>query len=235
MAWTNVLTKAGENLLASAFGATLNYTKVKAASGSVDVSLLADQTDVTNYIKDFSITGISVQGSTSVLNARLDNVGITAETQLTQVGIFANVNGGEEVLLIIYQTDTPSTIPPASVVPGYAFEPQYNITIANIASFTAVIDWNAYATVEQVQEMIAESGGGVVFSTTEPTGNWVMWLEDLGETDFPFDDDGTLTLLTAPYNTPGEFAVEYASGGAETVTNMTDNAQTAGDNDIVVS
>ena len=153
MAWTKTITKAGEALIASAFGATLNYTTVKAGAGSVTVSDLADQLDVTGYIKDLSIVSVSVNGSQSVLSARLNNIGITNETPLTQLGIFASINNEPEVLLVILQNDTPSMIPPQDIQPGYVFESQFNIAVSGIANFTALIDWNAYAKISDIKGM----------------------------------------------------------------------------------
>jgi hypothetical protein len=155
MAWTRTVTSVGEALIASAFGATLNYTTVKAGSGSVPVEELVDQTDVTDFIKNFAITAVSSSGSQSVLNARLDNSGILTETPLTQIGVFANINDEPEVLMIILQTDTPSTIPTQEAQPGYGFEPQFNLAISGIANFTANIDWNAFAKLSDIQNMTA--------------------------------------------------------------------------------
>ena len=151
MAWTRIVTKAGEALIASAFGATLNYTAVKAGSGSVPDADLADQIGITGFIKNLSIVSVNAVGSQSVLNARLDNTGITAETPLTQIGVFAQINNEPEVLLVILQTDTPSTIPTAAAQPGWIFEPQFNIAVSGVANFTAVIDWNAYAKISDIQ------------------------------------------------------------------------------------
>jgi hypothetical protein len=153
--WSRTVTTAGEALVASAFGATLNYTTVKAGSGSVPVGDLAEQDDVSGFIKNFSITGASSEGSQSVLNARLDNIGIMTETLLTQIGIFANINSEEEVLLVILQNDTPSTIPTNDSQPGYVFEPQFNIAVSGVANFTAKIDWNAYAKLSNIQNATA--------------------------------------------------------------------------------
>jgi hypothetical protein len=153
--WTRTVTTAGEALVASAFGATLNYTTVKAGSGSVPVEELVDQVDVSGFIKDFLITGVSSEGSQSILNARLDNIDITTETPLTQVGIFANINGEYEVLLVILQNDTPSTIPTHDSQPGYVFEPQFNIAVSGVANFTANIDWNSYAKLSDIQNATA--------------------------------------------------------------------------------
>ena len=153
MAWTRTITSAGEALIASAFGATLNYTTVKAGAGSVPVADLNLQTDVTDFFKDLSIVSVSAKGSQSVLSARLNNVGITAETPLTQLGIFASINNEPEVLLVILQNDTPSMIPPWDAQPGYVFEPQFNIAISGVANFTAIIDWNAYAKISDIQNI----------------------------------------------------------------------------------
>jgi len=154
MAWIKTLTDVGAVLIASAFGASINYTRVKFGNGSVAPGSLADQTDVTGYVKDISIISLSAVGSTSTIKTRLDNIGISAETPLTQIGLFASVNGGAETLLMIYQTDTPSTVPTPAEQPGWIFEPQLDVVINGAANFTATIDWGAYAQLSDIQDAV---------------------------------------------------------------------------------
>jgi hypothetical protein len=153
-AWTTVLTDKGAELIASALGGTLNYTMVKLGAGTVDEAELAQQTDVTDYVKDFDIVKLSAEGPVSTVNARINNVGLAENKLLAQIGLFASVEGEAEALLVIYQAKTPSTIPTVEEQPGWLFEAQLDLTVSNIANFTANINWGAYATLDEVRDAI---------------------------------------------------------------------------------
>jgi hypothetical protein len=154
MAWTQTITTAGLNLLADAFGRTLNISRVAAASGDVPNEQLTDQTDLTDWIKDLSILSISTSGNNSIIKARLTNIEITNPTLLSQMGVFAQLGEDEEVLLAIFQNDTPSTIPTPNQQQGYEFEPEFQIVHSNVANVTATIDWNAYASLADAQALV---------------------------------------------------------------------------------
>jgi hypothetical protein len=175
MAWTPILTTAGAALLASAFGGTLNYTRIKAGAGTVGPAELENQTDVTDYFADVSITSIDVSGVTSSVRGLFVNTEITAPTPLTQMGLFANVNNGDEALLMIYQNDSPMTIPASSQ--PWKYEPQLNVTAANIAKFTANIDWSAFATQADIKALQDEISALVGFHVEGPYPT----LDDVGE------------------------------------------------------
>jgi hypothetical protein len=194
MAWTSTLTDAGASLIASAFGATLNYTKLKLGAGSVDVTTLAEQTDVTDYVKDFDIVGLQNSGATSTINARLTNNGIAEETPLTQMGLFANINSNDEVLLMIYQTDTPSTIPTQEQQPGWVFEPQIDVIVSNVANFTANINWEAYAKISDIQAAADQLNATIAGVQTEVTAIT--------------SGSGGINTLNADENTPGSVAYQ---------------------------
>lgn len=85
-----------------------------------------------------------------------------------------------------------------------------------------------------IQERLSNASG-VVFSETRPAGEWMLWFQDLGEIP-GYPDDGQITVMmdTAPLDTEDEFVMTYDGGGSETILNMTDNPETAGDDDIII-
>jgi hypothetical protein len=151
--WNKITTAAGEALIASAAGRVFNYTRVAFGAGRVPVSRLAAQTSVSEYVKDFQIIGVSSSGNVSHLNARLDNRGIGQARSLSQIGLFANVGGGAEVLAIICQNDTPNNVPSESQQAGWVYEPQIDAVISGVAEITANINWNAFVTREELENM----------------------------------------------------------------------------------
>jgi hypothetical protein len=154
MAWTQTITAVGLNLLADAFGRNLNISRVACASGNVPVAQLPDQTDLTDWVKDMSILSISTSANNSIIKARLTNIGIANPELLSQMGVFAQLDSDPEVLLAIFQNDTPSTIPTPAQQAGYNFEPEIQIVHSNVANVTATIDWSAYASLSDAQALV---------------------------------------------------------------------------------
>jgi hypothetical protein len=86
----------------------------------------------------------------SHVNARLDNRGITQPQPLSQIGVFANVGGGAEVLVMLCQSDVPNTVPSESQQSRWVYEPQLDAVILGVAGFTANVNWDAFVTREEL-------------------------------------------------------------------------------------
>jgi hypothetical protein len=203
MAWQQTVTTAGLGLLAGAFGKTPNITRVALGSGSVLVSELQEQTDVTDFVKNLAITSITSSGSRSILRAQLTNAGLETPTMLTQLGVFAKLDDDAEVLLVIFQNDTPSTIPSPGQQAGYSFETEMQIAHANVASFTANIDWGAYASISQLNDSVnsavaeAMSVYGDLFGPAVPGPVSDFWTRAPGDGNKlrPLSLDGAKTAI----------------------------------------
>jgi hypothetical protein len=169
-----------------------------------------------------------------------DPTGLTESFWLKEYGIFALDSNGNEILLYYANLgEFPESV--ARWNGRNLVSKRYPVSISIVDDDTDVelaFPAHAFITSDYLESRLAASGGGVVFSADRPTGDWNLWLQDLGEADEvsnPFEDDGTLLLMTAPVSEPGEFIVEDEDGAEETVTNMTDNQETAGQEDIIAA
>ena len=156
--WNWAITNDGEALLASAPGEIFNFTRACCGSGHVGAEALKEQTNVSGFIKNLSITSVSSIGNISKLRLQLSNAGVTEEFSLYQIGIYGRVGTGVEKLLKIYEAETPDTIPTAIDSPGFAHDYLFNTTISDAASVTADIDVAAHVTVGQLEDLLDKNG-----------------------------------------------------------------------------
>lgn len=122
-----VITKAGNDELAAAIGSNLpiTFTRVVLGSGRHTGDLKA----ITN-VKTPAITLPALQsvldGSTGFhVLGRLDNSNVTAETNVTEIGVFAKVGSRAEVLYMYTSAESGDLIPPrreAILVRDYEFD-----------------------------------------------------------------------------------------------------------------
>lgn len=235
-------------------GTNLIITRIVAGAGRSDEPLkLAEVIDAR---QEFVITGREMQDGRVTISTLLNNFELETGYSMWQIGIYALDPDDGEVLDRITQFDEPRRVP-ARYEAGWTYTPDFNFTTHNASEVTVVINPAGLVTQEQllvlhtqIQEALevgrnaeaaaqeaqaAAQEGGVVFSQTRPTGDWTLWLHDLGEIPgYPEDTQVPITMDTAPLDAPGDFAVMYNDGSGETVLNMTDNPETAGDDDIVI-
>lgn len=122
-----VITKAGNDELAAAIGSNspITFTRVVLGSGRHTGDLKA----ITN-VKTPAITLPALQsvlsGSTGFhVLGRLDNSNVTAETNVTEIGVFAKVGSRAEVLYMYTSAESGDLIPPrreAILVRDYEFD-----------------------------------------------------------------------------------------------------------------
>ena len=132
----SVLTKQGKALFASLDGKTLKFTK-GVCSKSIYNGNLEDLTEVTEYVKDLDIINSYSEDEQVVLCLRLNNRGVQVNTNIYQIGIYAKVDNGEEMLVQIIQAENPDTM----LNQAYIWEKEYQIycEIASSENFTIEI------------------------------------------------------------------------------------------------
>lgn len=154
--WTAVVTNAGINLLAGVEGRIFNFTKAQCGAGSVDVSELINQTAVSGFKKELSITSIANTGNNIKVRLQLSNVGIDTSFNLYQIGVFAKLDGDpEDVLFMIIQASVPDYIPSTTESPNLVNDYVMNVFVGNASSVTGTIDLAAYVTVGQLNDINA--------------------------------------------------------------------------------
>lgn len=169
-----------------------------------------------------------------------DPTGLTESFWLKEYAVFAlDANGIEVMLYYANLGDFPE--PVAKWNGRNLVSKRYPVSISIVDDDTDVqlaFPARAFVTADYLEERLSSFGGGVVFSPNRPTGDWKIWLQDFGEIPgYPFEGDTETPLLldTAPLNAPGAFALEDDAGDGETITNMTDDPQSAGESDIILA
>jgi hypothetical protein len=165
MAWTRTATDAGAELIAAAFGRKLELTSVKCGSILQDHAALAAQTDIEGYFLDGSLTEQYNIGNHVHFRAQINNLHVTEVTPLAQIGIFGAAyddtapNGnGTEALLLIFQNDTPSTLPPITEnYPPVAIDFLIDLAISSMQEITINYDYGAFVTVGMLDNTINNS------------------------------------------------------------------------------
>ena len=152
--WTAVITSAGLNLLAGVQGRLFNFTKAQCGEGTVDVSELENQTMVSGFKKNLSITSITNAGNSTKVRLQLSNTSILTSFNLYQIGVFAKLDSDpEDVLFMIIQADTPDYIPSATESPNFVNDYVVNVFVGNADGVTGTIDLAAYVTVGQLSDI----------------------------------------------------------------------------------
>ncbi|UUV16927.1 tail fiber protein [Fusobacteria bacterium ZRK30] len=153
-----ILTNKGKELLARAIlGEVITITKAEIGKGIIPEE--TNKEDLTSLIETFKTLSIT---STTVLEAgnyrvrvAFNNKGITEDTYLREIGIFARGEDGIEVLYSYCDTAAPDLIPRES---SGALERVEDIItyISNASTINAVIDQsNVYATIKDLVDGLA--------------------------------------------------------------------------------
>lgn len=140
----SVITNKGLALLAKLTqGKSLEITCAKTGAGTVNASLLEQQTGVTNQKQTMTIKGVRYPSDgMCALVLSVTNDGVSSTYSIMQIGIFANDPDEGEVLFSIWQTDVAAgiNVPSESVIPGYNAELNYNIKYDQADSVNVTLD-----------------------------------------------------------------------------------------------
>ena len=153
----NTLTKLGMNLLARAIASSeiITFTKVEIGKGTYT----GDKEDATRLVDSFKVLPITsttkLEGGSYRVRTAFSNSGITEDTYLKEIGVFARGEDGVEVLYSYCNTDTPDLIPAEGS--GVLERVEDVITyISSATNINAVIDQSKiYATIKDLTEGLA--------------------------------------------------------------------------------
>lgn len=155
MAWIGTITNVGRELLNAWVGeAQLAFESAQAGQGLVDDSQLAAQTSLTNKRQNGGIVGKEAVEGGIRLKLRLTAAEETYE--MTQIGVLASVDSGDPVLLALFQQREGVPIPSLEESPDFAYTFYALISCSNIGNWTVHIDTSALATLEDVQNEVAQ-------------------------------------------------------------------------------
>lgn len=145
--WNKIITSAGAAMLSQAPGNVFQFTRAVCGSGSVLLPELPDQTSISGETRGLSITSSKSAGTSHVLRLQLNNRGMSSTYSLSQIGVFAKIGSGDEILFIILQAEVPEQIPAESESPGYVADYIVGISTSNTEHVTVSLDAGACITV----------------------------------------------------------------------------------------
>lgn len=152
--WRFAVTNAGQALIASAQGKAFRFVRAHCGAGTSDS--LETLTNVADPKKALSITAISNTANKSKIRVQLNNKGLQTGFNLSQIGIFAQIDSEPEVLFLVAQTNPADIVPSAADSPNYVNDYVITTAVSNAESVSAVIDSAAYSTVGQAESMEEE-------------------------------------------------------------------------------
>ena len=143
MSWTNaVVTEAGLALQAKLVdGQTLGFLRVAAGTGTVDPSVLANQTALANEKQTLTFQPPNVlDGAKIKVPVMLNNIGLETGYMMQQLGFFANDPDNGEILYAIVQDEVGDAVPSQTESPGFVIEWAFVFQFGNASEVTVTLD-----------------------------------------------------------------------------------------------
>lgn len=170
-----VITNKGLALLSKLTqGNALEITSAKTGAGTVDASLLMQQTGVNSPKQTMSIKSTSYpEDGKCALILSVTNDDIATGYTIMQIGIYANDPDEGEVLFSIWQIDSGSgiNIPSKAVLPGYNAEMHYNIVYDQADSVNVNVDPSNTVSQAAMEAYVTEKVGTAKEDISKHTAN----------------------------------------------------------------
>ena len=151
--WKGVITNAGSSILNEWVNEkTLNFDSAAAGQGTVPAQAMLAQTALVSQKQTASLLGGEEVDTGIRLKIRI-TAPDTAYT-LNQYGVFASVDGGESVLIALFQIDAGIPIPSKTESPDFVYTFYALIMCSNTGTWTVTIDTSVCVTAEDMQKAI---------------------------------------------------------------------------------
>jgi len=152
--WSDAtITDAGSNLLAAWItGSVLNITRAAAGTGTVANPYAA--TSLYNEKQTMSIISVKRDGGNVIVKLQA-TAAATAYT-MNQIGIWANVDGTETVLLAIFQDTTGISVPQAATSQEFIYNFFATLVVNNRGTMSVTIDSSAAVTMETLEDALED-------------------------------------------------------------------------------
>lgn len=153
--WVGVTTNAGARLMANwTNGTVLNIDKAVAGTGIASAVSLLAQTALVEEKQKISIVSSKVEN-----DARKIKVQIQAPEEgyiLNQIGLFASLDGGEQILLALFQNERGIVIPSIAESPDFLYTFYCFLTVSNQGEFSITVDTSALVAFGTMQDFVAK-------------------------------------------------------------------------------
>lgn len=181
--WTAKTTDKGDALLAKlAEGHMLEITRAQTGSGTVDASLLKQQTTVSSPKQTVTIHPVAYpEAKKCKFPITITNVGLESSYNCTQIGVYANDPDEGEILYFLAQsTDGGVSVKSEALQHGYAANFDFYVGIGDADSVNVTVDpsnsvtqegmenYVGTAIAEAQQKTIRTGGTGSAYTATVP-------------------------------------------------------------------
>ena len=107
----------------------MKITRAVVGSGTVAPTQLILQTEVTNPVQDAALSDVVVADGAVMIPVVITNTGLETGYTATQIGVYAQVDEGDEILFFIAQSDSTGLYIPAETEPPHGFTAEFNFTV----------------------------------------------------------------------------------------------------------
>lgn len=156
---TGVITNAGISLLGEVIaGGEITITRAALGGGIVDSSALMAQTALTLPLSVSPVIASKKLVEEKGIDIRLQirNNALTEDKVMKQVGLFARLNSGDEVLFAIMQDDTGEEIPSETSYPDFMLEFTAAIAMSNTDNITVSVSGGAVITKDALDQALSD-------------------------------------------------------------------------------
>lgn len=212
MAWNDaVITNSGLALLSEVIGGkTLNISAAKVGEGTVQASALMAQTSISGVLDDVSVAIAAVnnftEGIGKQIRLQIRNTGLSVAKKIQQIGLFAHLDGEEDVLFAIMQDDAGENIPTEEEYPDCLIEFTAAVALSQTEGITVTLSGSAVITQQELDAAIAELKKELPtpISFTITTNNWTA----SDDVTYPYKAIVTNTAITASDMVEAAFSLD---------------------------
>lgn len=148
----STITRAGENLLAQwSEGSTLNIVKTTGGTGLMPAAELYNAEELSDERQVASIVGINRRENVITLQVQFETA--SERYNLSQIGVWAQINNGPVALLAIYQDTVGSAIPTTG---QFVYNFWAAMAISHDGNLTVNVDTTSFITVENLYEILQD-------------------------------------------------------------------------------
>lgn len=156
--WNTTVTNKGIALQTKqTSGAALVFKSVVAGTGSVPITVLKEQTAVSNVAQTLSMEGLKILENRYTITVLLNNSALQKGYYLSQIGFYAADPDEGDILFAIAQIDEPRKIPAISESPGYGIEFSFTFQNTNDATVEITPDMAGYMTRGEAEALITDT------------------------------------------------------------------------------
>lgn len=155
MSWIGVITNAGASAMAAwTNGSVLNINRAVAGTGLAQPVSLLTQTSLMEEKQNADIVSSKIEGDARKIKIQIQapNEGYT----LNQIGLFAKMDNGEQVLLALFQNESGIAMPSKLESPDFIYIFYCYLKTSNQGTLSLTIDPSAIVAYGTMQEYVTD-------------------------------------------------------------------------------